>query len=165
MSKVAKAIISGLGTGYLRPAPGTWGSAAACAVFLAAAYFSAGDAVVVAAVLAGVLLASSAGCVAFGGQAEQFYKKKDPSYCTIDEWAGQSLTLLALPLGTGWRDFLLVAAVGFVLFRIFDIVKPPPARQLEKLPLGWGVLLDDIFAGIYANIIAQVILRSGFHLS
>ena len=107
-------------------------------------------------ILAGV---SCAACIALGRFAEQTYGKRDPGQCTIDEWAGQAVTYFLLPLGAGPQDWLMVAAVGFFAFRFFDIIKPPPARQLEKLPFGWGVLLDDIVAGFYANLACQLLLR------
>jgi phosphatidylglycerophosphatase A len=80
---------------------------------------------------------------------------KDPQFVVIDEVAGQLITLIAVPLG--WKTFLL----GFILFRIFDIVKPPPVRQLERLPEGTGIVLDDVAAGIYALAVMQLLLHSG----
>ncbi len=67
---------------------------------------------------------------------------KDPQFVVIDEVAGQLIALIAVPLT--WKTFL----AGFILFRAFDIVKPPPVRQLEKLPEGTGIVLDDVAAGI-----------------
>jgi phosphatidylglycerophosphatase A len=69
---------------------------------------------------------------------------RDPQFVVIDEVAGQLLALVAVPLA--WKSFL----AGFILFRAFDIVKPPPVRQLEALPEGTGIVLDDIAAGLYA---------------
>jgi phosphatidylglycerophosphatase A len=69
---------------------------------------------------------------------------KDPQFVVIDEVAGQLVTLIAVPFA--WKSFL----AGFILFRMFDIVKPPPVRQLEALPEGAGIVLDDIAAGLYA---------------
>jgi phosphatidylglycerophosphatase A len=74
----------------------------------------------------------------------------------IDEVAGQWLTLLLAPLT--WKT----AAVGFILFRGFDIVKPPPVRQLEKLPEGTGIVADDLAAGAFGLAILQVLLHFGF---
>lgn len=164
MSFLRKAIISGMGTGYLPVAPGTWGSAAATIIFLVACYALPGAFTSVQVILLDVLAISSLGCVALGAYAEKAFGRKDPSQCTIDEWAGQSLTFLLLPLGTGPWTWWLAAGLGFVAFRFFDIVKVPPARQLEALPSGWGVLLDDLAAGVYANIVCQLILRLGFHI-
>jgi phosphatidylglycerophosphatase A len=85
---------------------------------------------------------------------------KDPSPVVIDEAAGLFVTLLYLPAGP------LTVALGFVLFRVMDIVKPPPARAAEGLPGGWGIVVDDLIAGAYANLalrilVALSLLRSG----
>jgi phosphatidylglycerophosphatase A len=81
--------------------------------------------------------------------------RKDPSHVVIDEVAGQLLTLVACPIV--WQA--LVA--GFILFRVFDIVKPPPVRSLERLPEGTGIVVDDLGAGAYALIILQLLLHFG----
>ena len=156
---LGKLAVTGGGTGYLPIAPGTWGSAAVCGIALAAIAVFDGDVWPVAAVLLGVGLLSSIGCVALGRFAETTFGKKDPGQCTVDEWAGQAVALLLLPLGATWADRLVAVGAGFVCFRVMDIVKPPPARRLEKLPYGWGVLIDDLVAGVYANLAAQVFLR------
>jgi phosphatidylglycerophosphatase A len=81
--------------------------------------------------------------------------KKDPQHVVIDEVAGQLLTLLACPIV--WQALL----AGFILFRAFDIVKPPPVRSLEKLPEGTGIVVDDLGAGIYALIVLRLLLHFG----
>jgi phosphatidylglycerophosphatase A len=81
--------------------------------------------------------------------------KKDPSFVVIDEVAGQLISLIAVPLS--WKTFL----AGFILFRVFDILKPPPVRQLERLPEGTGIVLDDVAAGIYALVVMQLLLHWG----
>lgn len=154
-----KMIISGFGTGYLRPAPGTWASAAVAAICFALLYATGGNAATVNLSLAAIVIAATVGCIALGPFAERTYGRKDPSECTIDEWAGQALALLALPLGTTIANWAIAVGVGLAAFRFFDILKPPPVRQLERLKAGWGVVADDLMAGIYANIIAQLILR------
>jgi len=161
MGALKKMIVTGLGTGYLPVAPGTWGSAAVCVIFLAAALGSGGRMVCISGTMAVVALLSAVTAVWLGRFAERTFGKKDPSRCTIDEWAGQAVALIALPLPDGplLRGCLIAAAVAFVAFRFFDIVKPPPARRMEKLPHGWGVLLDDLVAGVYANVVAQLVLR------
>ena len=159
MTGLKKLIVTGLGAGYLPIAPGTWGSAAAAAVFLLVAWGSGGLWHCVSGTMLIIVLLSSIACVKLGRFTEQAFGRKDPSQCTIDEWAGQALTYVLLPLGLGWTGWLTAAAAGFVAFRVMDIVKPPPARQLEKLPHGWGVLLDDLAAGVYANIACQIVLR------
>jgi phosphatidylglycerophosphatase A len=84
--------------------------------------------------------------------------KSDPGEVVVDEVAGQAITFLAigaLPVKQVW----LAAAGGFALFRIFDIAKPWPIRKLETLPKGWGILADDLLAGVYAWIVLQVCIR------
>jgi phosphatidylglycerophosphatase A len=80
---------------------------------------------------------------------------KDPQFVVIDEVAGQLITLIAVPVS--WKSLLL----GFILFRGFDIVKPPPVRQLEHLPEGFGIVLDDVAAGLYALALMQLALHFG----
>ncbi len=81
--------------------------------------------------------------------------RKDPSHVVIDEVAGQLLTLVLCPIV--WQALL----AGFILFRAFDIVKPPPVRSLERLPEGTGIVVDDLGAGIYALIVLQLLLHFG----
>ena len=82
------------------------------------------------------------------GKSEVFFHAQDPSQVVIDEVAGQMLAFMAGP-HTGWKWLL----TGFVLFRIFDVVKPFPARRAEHLPAGWGIMVDDTIAGAYAALI------------
>ena len=89
------------------------------------------------------------------GRAEKLIGKKDPSEIVIDEVCGVFLVFLAVPLDLG---FLLA---GFILFRFFDIVKPFPLKRLERLPGSFGIMLDDLLAGVYANLILQIFIR--FH--
>ncbi len=156
---LGRLVVTGLGTGYLPLAPGTWGSAGACGVFLLAAWGSDGSAVAVTIVMVALALAACVGCVVLGGFAELQFGKKDPGKCTIDEWAGQAVALYLVPLGAGWSGWLTAAGAGFLAFRLFDIVKPPPIFLTERLPRGWGILADDLAAGAFANIAVQVFLR------
>jgi phosphatidylglycerophosphatase A len=78
---------------------------------------------------------------------------KDPQFVVIDEVAGQWITLIAAPIT--WKCLL----AGFILFRAFDIVKPPPIRALERLPEGIGVVVDDVGAGIYAWVVLRILLH------
>jgi phosphatidylglycerophosphatase A len=80
---------------------------------------------------------------------------KDPQIVVIDEVAGQLIALIAIPLA--WKTFL----AGFILFRAFDIIKPPPVRQLEQLPEGTGIVLDDVAAGIFALVGMHLLLHFG----
>ena len=165
MSVIKKLIVSGLGTGYLPVAPGSWASLAVCGIFLGLVCLLGGNpAAPVAINVILVLLAmdASVACVMLGQFAQDAYGRKDPSHCTIDEWAGQAISLLLLPLGGAApqpHQWLIVAGTAFMAFRLFDTIKPPPLRTLEKLPYGWGVLMDDLGAGIYANIASQLFLR------
>ena len=156
---LGRLIVTGLGTGYLPVAPGTWGSAAACGVFLLAAWASGGRQLCVTGAMAALAVAATLGCGVLGRFAEAAFGRKDPGQCSLDEWAGQAVALCLLPLGTTWRGWLIAAGVAFAAFRAFDIAKPPPIRRLEKLPHGWGIVADDLLAGVYANIAAQLILR------
>ncbi|GAH77142.1 unnamed protein product, partial [marine sediment metagenome] len=159
MDRIKRLIATGLGTGYLPIAPGTWASAAVCAVFGLAAWASESNPYYVSGSMAVLAASACIACLALGRFAERLFGKKDPSRCTLDEWAGQAVAYLLLPLGGGQRDWLIVAAMGFVAFRLFDILKPPPARRLEKLPHGWGILTDDLVAAVYANAACQLLLR------
>ena len=103
-------------------------------------------------------------CIKFGEAAEARFKGKDPRQVVADEVAGQTIALLFLPwvAAADGKQFLTnvkYAAIAFVMFRAFDIVKPPPAAGLQRLPGGLGILIDDIIAGIYALIATQMIVR------
>ena len=159
MSSLRKILISGLGTGYLPLAPGSWGAAAVCGIFLAASWGSGGCVLCTDALMVALAAAAGAICVCLGPFAEQAFGRKDPRRCTADEWVGQALTLVHLPGAAGWGQRLSIVGVAFFLFRLFDTIKPAPGRRLERLPHGWGALLDDVVAGIYANLAAQLLLR------
>jgi phosphatidylglycerophosphatase A len=79
--------------------------------------------------------------------------KVDPQEVVIDEAMGMAVTLAFVPLE------VVTIGLGFVLFRIFDVTKPFPARRSEELPGGWGIVMDDVIAGIYANVSLQIIAR------
>jgi phosphatidylglycerophosphatase A len=141
------------GIGRLRPGPGTWGSAAAVALWAAFAYeLPLWLRTPVCAALA--LLFALIGIPA-ATRVARASSVKDPQCVVIDEVVGQLTALIAVPLA--WKAFL----AGFILFRAFDIIKPPPVRQLEKLPEGAGIVLDDVAAGIYAFVGMQLLLRFG----
>jgi phosphatidylglycerophosphatase A len=152
---VRKLLLSGFGTGFLPIAPGTWGSFAAAILWLAAtAGLNAAGLgawpIVVATILA--TIAASVVCVVFGDYAIALWKRKDPGCVVIDEFAGQWVSLLPVAFLPSWRMRIIGAAAAFFLFRVFDVIKPPPARQLEALPAGVGILADDLMAGAYAAI-------------
>jgi len=146
----ASLIATFFGAGRLRPAPGTWGSLAATLLWwLLASHLPPAARVPVVLLLIAVTVA--AGIPAATREARGC-GKKDPSQVVIDEVAGQLLTLIACPIR--WQALL----AGFILFRGFDIVKPPPVRNLEKLPDGLGIVADDLGAGVYALVILQLLL-------
>jgi phosphatidylglycerophosphatase A len=80
---------------------------------------------------------------------------KDPQFVVIDEVAGQLITLILIPVS--WKSLLL----GFILFRAFDIAKPPPVRNLERFPEGTGIVIDDLGAGLYALAVLHILLHYG----
>jgi phosphatidylglycerophosphatase A len=137
----------------MRPGPGSWGSAATVLLWSALAYGLApalrmpvAIALAVVVILIGIPAATQ---VARGSGV------KDPQFVVIDEVAGQLIALIGVPFG--WKTFL----AGFILFRGFDIVKPPPVRQLEALPGGTGIVVDDVAAGLYACAVMHLLLHFG----
>lgn len=141
------------GAGRLKPGPGTWGSLAAALLWwLIASHTPASAHLVVIGLL--IVLSVAIGIPAATLEARGC-GKKDPQHVVIDEVAGQLVTLIAVPLG--WKPLL----AGFILFRTFDILKPPPIRQLERLPEGTGIVVDDLGAGIYGLIVMQLLLHFG----
>ena len=139
------------GAGRLRPGPGTWGSLAAVLIWLGVSRLIPAEWQTL------ILAVMAAAATAIGIPAATATAKasgvKDPQFVVIDEVAGQWITLLFAPVA--WKTLL----TGFILFRGFDIVKPPPVRQLEKLPWGTGIVLDDVAAGIYALAVMQLLLH------
>jgi phosphatidylglycerophosphatase A len=141
------------GIGRLRPGPGSWGSAAT-AILWAAVAFALPPSLRTPVAIALAVLVTLIGIPA-ATLVSRASGAKDPQFVVIDEVAGQLIALIAVPLA--WKTFL----AGFILFRGFDIVKPPPVRQLERLPEGAGIVLDDVAAGIYALAVMQLLLHSG----
>lgn len=94
--------------------------------------------------------------VIFSAEAERVYKRKDARMIVIDEACGMLLSLFLLP----YNIILLIS--GFFLFRIFDILKPPPIKRIELVSGAFGVMFDDIVAAIYTNLILQIISRIFF---
>jgi phosphatidylglycerophosphatase A len=209
--RLAYAIATALGVGYLRPAPGTWGSLMGIATaVLSAAFFlhpeSIGgwfslhplrdmkfadkhflvpgsdihDTVLFLPIVCAILLFVILGAIGIWStsQVVRYSGVKDPQYIVIDEVAGQHLTLLLplIPLAiphlrhhfdlSMYAMFFALSLVnwkyllaGLILFRVFDIWKPFPCRQLENLPGGWGVMADDWMAGVYAAILLRLALH------
>ena len=98
-------------------------------------------------------LAACFACVIWGQWAEERFNQKDPGAVVADEVAGQSLCLLLLPYHqVDWTITIIMLIAAFFLFRVFDILKLPPANQMQKLVGGWGILVDDLVAGLQAWI-------------
>jgi phosphatidylglycerophosphatase A len=145
------AIATLFGAGFGKPGPGTWGSIAA--VLLWAAYaglLHPTPHTLLAALLAGIVLSIALGVPAATIAARES-GRHDPGFVVIDEAAGQWIALLFSPFD--WRH----ALIALILFRVFDITKPFPARQLERLPGGWGIVFDDVAAGLYALGVASLL--------
>jgi len=139
--------------GRLHPGPGTWGSAATVLLWaIASQALSPGLRTPVCIALASVVILIG---IPAATRVARASASKDPQFVVIDEVAGQLIALIAVPLE--WKTFL----AGFILFRVFDIFKPPPVRQLEKLPEGAGIVLDDVAAGLYALGVIQLLLHTG----
>jgi len=144
-------IATGFGAGYFPVAPGTAGSLVGLAVVVALRLSSLRSTELA------ILLAAVAGFVFWvgvwsAGKAETAFGRVDPGQVVIDEVMGQIITFVAVP-----RISRVGLIVGFILFRVFDIVKPFPARRCERFPGGWGIMLDDAVAGLY-SLITLVIL-------
>lgn len=135
-------------SGYAPVAPGTAGSAvglACIAVLRWSGMPALGECAVGVALCALGIWASS--------RAETYFGSFDPGPVVIDEVVGVFVTLAFLSVG--WSG----AIAGFVLFRIFDVVKPFPSGRVERLPGGWGVMADDVVAGVYAHASLRLVLR------
>lgn len=145
MSRLAVAIATVGGAGFFPFAPGTVGSAVGVVLYMATRHWPASWQI---GLLVGVTLVG----IWASGVAATALKREDPGPVVIDEVAGQLVTLCL----TGAN--LWGAIIGFFVFRIFDIIKPPPARQLEDLPGGVGIVADDLMAGVYGWVVVTGIL-------
>lgn len=153
-------VVTGMGLGRLRPAPGTWGSLPPVVLAMGLALAETNPRHIDMA-LAALGLVFGIGCLVWGQRAESKYGKKDPGAVVADEIAGQSLALMWLPWSTtNSARVIATCAIAFFMFRIFDIVKPPPARGWQRLEGGLGILIDDLVAGLYALVATQIIVRN-----
>lgn len=146
-SLLTRLVGSALGTGYAPIASGTVGSALAIAIYLIPGFQE--PAVLLSLTVIFFFLGLRA-----AGRMEAFYGP-DPSEVTIDEVVGQWIALLFLP------SSLATVLAAFFLFRLFDIIKPPPALRFDRMPGGFGIMMDDVIAGIYANIVLQLVHALG----
>lgn len=151
--------IATCGVGYLPLAPGTWGSLLAVGFYLqlhnlwfphtdlppgsfVRSFLLVQILIIVIVTMLGLWSAS---------RTERITGRKDPGKVVVDEVAGQLIALMAVPAGL-WIGFPIPVLVAFILFRFFDIVKPYPARKLEGIPGGLGIMADDLVAGLYAYL-------------
>jgi phosphatidylglycerophosphatase A len=159
-----KLIVTFFGSGLSPVAPGTAGSLAASAllyVIFLLAHPTWGQWQII---LASGLAVACVFSISLGPWAISHFGRKDPQPFVLDEVAGICLTNLLLPVLPTWH-YALTPLLAFAAFRLFDVTKPPPARQLENLPAGWGILCDDLAAAVYAGILSwflcQILLRMG----
>jgi phosphatidylglycerophosphatase A len=147
---VVRLLATGGYIGYAKVAPGTVGSLAALPFcYLLSLLNNVAGAV--------LLVLTVGGAAWIAGKAEIFFNKEDPGCIVIDEIAGMLVTLFALSF-TFWT-----VTLGFLFFRFFDIIKPFPIRLIDaRIKGGWGIVADDIAAGILANISIRLIACTGF---
>ena len=149
----ATATASFFGIGRLKPGPGTWASALTVSAWALASWLMPLSARFSATIIAAAMV------IVIGIPAATRIARatgvKDPQFVVIDEVAGQLIALIAVPLS--WKTFL----ASLILFRAFDILKPPPVRQLEQLPEGSGIMFDDVGAGIYALLCMHLAMHFG----
>ncbi len=139
-----KLLGSGFYTGYVPFASGTFGSFAALLIYYIPGFEK--TFILIPAIIIFIFYG-----IYVGTKFEKLYGK-DPAECTIDEVVGMWITLLFLP------KKIVFSIIAFFIWRIFDIIKPYPARQLERLNGGLGIMIDDIIAGIYSLIVVHLIV-------
>jgi phosphatidylglycerophosphatase A len=139
------------GAGFGKLGPGTWGSVAALLLWAAVAWgLHPSPRTLFLILIAGIVVSIVLGVPAATIAARES-GRHDPGFVVIDEVAGQWIALLGSR--ADWRH----ALIALILFRLFDITKPFPARQLESLPGGWGIVFDDVAAGLYALGVASLL--------
>lgn len=146
MNRIALALATALGAGYAPFAPGTFGSAAGLLLWWLVPASTSAQLLTIVIVF---VLGSWSGSV-----AERHFKTTDPSHVVLDEVLGMLITLFMNPVG--W----IGAVLGFLLFRVADIIKPYPANKLEALHGGVGIMADDAMAAVYANIALRLLLMA-----
>lgn len=159
----ARVSLTAGGLGYARFASGTWGSLPPC-VAVAVLVWGDQPAWIINTALALLGLWAAVACVRFGGAAERAVGRKDVGCVVADEVAGMCISLAGLHWwdagapDSWWRNGVQIAG-AFVLFRAFDVAKLPPCGALERVRGGWGILLDDLIAGVYAAVCVHVLAR------
>ncbi len=161
---IKRLLTSVFGLGFLPKAPGTWGSLPSVIIFALVCHY-AGTSLSIVIAMGITILISSIVCVQCSPSVIKWTGKKDPGEIVVDETAGQAVTFLAAAF-FNFETFdnahiFITALLGFLLFRFFDISKPWPVRKLEKFPAGWGILLDDLLAGVFAGIVLLLCYQFG----
>ncbi|MFC2085541.1 phosphatidylglycerophosphatase A [Bacteroidota bacterium] len=144
LNNLERAIGSGFFTGYIPVASGTFGSLAAVLIYLIPGFEN--PTIMIFSISVFTILS-----ISLGKKFESIYGK-DPKQFTIDEFVGQWISLLFIP-----KIIWLITCV-FIIWRFMDIVKPFPARQLEKIKGGWGIVLDDIISGFYTLVVVHILI-------
>lgn len=150
MEKLIKFVVSFFYLGYSPIMSGTIGSLGGLAVYF---FVKANNMAYIFSMLLVFILG-----VLFSGKAEKIYNQKDSGKIVIDEVCGMLLSLFLVPYS------IASVILGFFIFRILDVLKPWPARSMEKLPGAYGVMLDDIAVAVYTNIILQIVFRVAVHM-
>ena len=164
MPRRTEQLLTTHGLGYMHFASGTWGSMPPVIIALLLIYAQMGPGTSLSWVyyltLSIIFIVYCSTCILSGHLAEAKWGK-DPSEVVADETAGQSITLMMIPAGVFncLISTLIVLAIAFFLFRAFDVLKPWPAGAMQKIAGGWGILLDDIFAGLMAGIVLLIIVN------
>jgi phosphatidylglycerophosphatase A len=145
--------IATVGVGFIPIAPGTFGSLVGVGIYLLLKLIVLSSFVSNIVLVLAILVITLAGIWA-ASQAERLFGRKDPGRVVVDEVAGQLISLLPVAvLPVSWQVWVMVS---FILFRFFDIVKPYPARRMERMHGGLGIMCDDLIAGVYAAVVICV---------
>jgi len=148
MIKLKELLFTAFYSGYFPKAPGTAGTLVGMIIYFLE-YYLFGNNIFYSNLIIVIFMIYPS--IKLGDVAEEFYGKKDPQEVVLDEVMGYWITMLFIPFH--WE----LAVIGFVLFRIFDIIKPYPIDKLEKLTGGLGIMIDDYIAGVYANIVLWIV--------
>lgn len=148
MKRLAVVISSGFGAGFLKPGPGTWGTAVAFLISALIYVSGVSDDFFIPVIL--TLLFYAAGLWSIGMLEDDW--EDDDQRIVVDEMIGYWITIIMIPVS--WTSLIL----AFFLFRIFDIIKPLGIRRFDEIKTNWAVLVDDVVAGIYANIMLRIVL-------
>ena len=155
-TKIAKCIATGCYTGFSPIAPGTIASLVLMIAFMVISLIIGERSQLVLFFLTFIITVSGWWAA---GVIEKMYSIKDPSVIVIDEWAGMGISVMLFPFDASLKSWILYG-IAFLLFRLFDIVKPFPINYLERLKGGSGIMLDDVAAGVFT--LAMVLLIEGY---